>query len=80
MRPGLGLTCGFCVHTPRCGGEAISAFIRDMNWYAALLVVAGVAIAAFSVAVERREGAGRAGNVLLAGGSIAAVGLVWAFW
>jgi len=68
------------VHTPRCGGEAISAFIRGMNWYAVLLVVVGVAVAAFSVVVERNEGAGRAGNVLLAGGSIAAVGLVWVFW
>ena len=68
------------MHTPRCGGEAISAFIRGMNWYAVLLVVVGVAIAAFSVVVERSEGAGRAGNVLLTGGSIAAVGLVWVFW
>ncbi|WP_234551236.1 hypothetical protein [Rhodococcus qingshengii] len=55
-----------------------------MNWYAVLLVVVGVAVAvavaAFSVVVERNEGAGRAGNVLLAGGSIAAVGLVWVFW
>ncbi|MFF1388115.1 hypothetical protein [Rhodococcus erythropolis] len=51
-----------------------------MNWYAVLLFVVGVAVAAFSVVVERSEGAGRAGNVLLAGGSIAAVGLVWVFW
>ncbi|MDV8070830.1 hypothetical protein R4P64_30355 [Rhodococcus sp. IEGM 1366] len=51
-----------------------------MNWFAVLVVVAGVAIAAVSVVVERSEGAGEPGNVLLAGGSIAAVGLVWAFW
>lgn len=51
-----------------------------MNWFAVLVVVVGVAIAALSVAVERSEGAGKAGNVLMAGGSIAAVGLVWAFW
>lgn len=68
------------MHTPRCGGEAIYAFIRGMNWYAVLLFILGVAVAAFSVVVERSEGAGKAGNVLLAGGSIAAVGLVWAFW
>ena len=67
------------MHTPRCGGEAISAFIRGMNWYAVLLFVVGVAIAAFSVVVERSEGARKAGNVLLVGIPIAAVGLVWAF-
>lgn len=66
--------------TPRCGAETISAFVRGMNWFAVLVVVVGVAIAALSVAVERSEGAGKAGNVLMAGGSIAAVGLVWAFW
>lgn len=51
-----------------------------MNWLAIVVILVGLAIGARSVEVERRKGGGRAGNVLLAGGSITFVGLVWLFW
>lgn len=67
------------MHTPRCSGEAISAFIRGMNWYAVLLVVVGAVVMASSAVVERDEGAGNAGHIVLLGSSIALVGIFWLF-
>ena len=50
-----------------------------MNVYAIVLVLGGCLIMAASALVERREGAGKAGNVLLSGFAIAAIGIVWIF-
>lgn len=50
-----------------------------MNMYAIALVLVGFLIMAASAPISQSKGAGKAGNVLLSGLAVTAVGLVWIF-